>query len=181
MADTSKPDLKRALLDPTVGPAAAKPVVIEAYLSNDVKTFGWHTRAVGILAIIGHVALIEQNPMVGDQGDIILRIGMIWLLLMHSSEVWSLDARRPCAHVVPLWFTNALHNIALCALTFQIVVIYIAASLFKLQGVLWRDGTALYYPPQLPAYRPFPWLSDLLIGNGLILGVATYAAVGIRL
>ena len=144
-------------------------------------TLGWHTRVVGVLALIGHVALIEQNPLIGDQGDNVLRIGMIWLLLMHSSEVWSLDARRRRGPILPLWFTNGLHNIALCGLAFQVVVIYIAAALFKLQGELWRDGTALYYPLQLPAYRPFPWLSDLLIGNSLILAVATYAAVGIQL
>ncbi|MDQ3157363.1 MAG: HTTM domain-containing protein [Actinomycetota bacterium] len=142
---------------------------------------GWHTRVVGALALIGHVALIEQNPLIGDQGDNVLRIGMIWLLLVHSSEVWSLDARKQRGPVVPLWFTNGLHNIALCGLALQIVVIYIAAAAFKLQGALWRDGTALYYPLQLPAYRPFPWLSDLLVGNSLILAVATYAAVGIQL
>jgi len=144
-------------------------------------TIGWHTRIVGVLALIGHVALIEQNPAVGDQGDNILRIGMIWLLLMHSSEVWSLDALRRRGPILPLWFTNGVHNIALCALAFQIVVVYVSAAIFKLKGGLWRDGTALYYPLQLPAFRPFPLLSDLLVGNSLILGLATYSALGIQL
>lgn len=144
-------------------------------------TLGWHTRIVGVLALVGHVALIEQNPLISDQGDNLLRIGMIWLFLMHSSEVWSLDARRRRGPILPLWFTNGLHNLALCGLAFQIVAIYTAAALFKLQGELWRDGTALYYPLQLPAYRPFPLLSDLLVGNSLILAVATYSAIGMQL
>lgn len=142
---------------------------------------GWHTRLVGLLALVGHVTLIEQNPLLGDQGDNILRIGLIWLLLMHSSEVWSLDARRRRGPVLPLWFTNGVHNIALCGLAFQVFVIYISAGLFKLQGELWRDGTALYYPLQLPQYRPLPWLSDLLVGNSLVLALATWLAVGIQL
>jgi hypothetical protein len=142
---------------------------------------GWHTRVVGVLALLGHATLIEQNPMLGDQGDNILRIGMIWLLFMHNSEVWSLDARRRPGQLLPLWFTNGVHNIALCGLAFQIFVVYISAGLFKLQGELWRNGTALYYPLQLPEYRPVPWLSDLLVANGPVLALATWLAVGIQL
>jgi len=163
------------------GPVYVTVFYLATMLFAALFTLGWHTRVVGVFTLIGHVALIEQSPVIGDQGDNILRIGMIWLLLMHTSEVWSLDARRRREPVLPLWFTNGLHNTALCGLVLQIVVIYIAAALFKLQGALWRDGTALYYPLQLPQFRPFPWLSDLLVGNSLILGVATYAAVGIQL
>lgn len=169
--------------------------------------FGWHTRLVGVLALLGHVALIEQNPVIGDQGDNVLRIGMMWLLFMHSSEVWSLDARRrrrnaelslsgvPARErvtnglknlwhaqpVLPRWLTNGVHNIALSGLAFQVVVIYIAAGMFKTQGALWQHGTALYYPLQLQEYQPIPFLTHLLVTNGVILGISTYLAVFIQL
>lgn len=170
-------------------------------------TLGWHTRLVGVLALIGHIALIEQNPAIGDQGDNVLRLGMMWLLLTHSSDVWSLDSRRRAnteekfvSHgslgvrvknavtnlwnthpVLPRWFTNGVHNIALCGLAFQVVVIYISAGMYKTQGALWQHGTALYYPLQLQEYQPIPFLTDMLVTNGVILGISTYMAVFIQL
>lgn len=170
-------------------------------------TLGWHTRLVGILALICHVALIEQNPAIGDQGDNVLRLGFMWLLLTHSSEAWSLDSRRRAnseelslsggpaglriknalknlwnSHpVLPRWFTNGVHNIALCGLAFQVVVIYISAGMYKTQGPLWQHGTALYYPLQLQEYQPIPFVTDLLVTNGVILGISTYMAVFIQL
>lgn len=142
---------------------------------------GWHTRISGLLALIGHIALIEQNPILGDQGDNILRIGMIWLLLMHTSAAWSLDAGRLGTRRIPLWFSNVVHNVALCALVAQVLIVYVAAGLFKLEGELWRDGTALYYPLQLPSYRTVPWASDLLTNNEVVLAMATWSALGIQL
>lgn len=140
--------------------------------------FGWHSRLTGLLALTGFVTIVEQNPLVGDQGDNILRIGMTWLLLMHTNGAWAVGRWRP---VMPLWLGNALHNIALCALSCQVLLVYVSAALFKLRGSLWRDGTALFYPLQLPEFRPFPGLSDLLVGNSVILAIATWSAMVIQL
>ena len=141
---------------------------------------GWHTRLVGPLMLIGHVSIIERIPVLGDQGDNILRIGLLLLMFMHTSEHWSLDARRRSRHpaepmgngagglgavvknlynshrVLPLWFTNGVHNVILIALAWQLIMIYFSAGWFKAQGELWFHGTALYYPLQLQEYKPFP-------------------------
>ena len=169
--------------------------------------FGWHTRLVGPLMVIGNVAIIEQNPVLGDQGDNIIRIGLITLLFMHTNEYWSLDARRRarterrpilrrdpagaiksvianlwCSQfVLPRWFSNSIHNIALGVLAFQIFVIYIAAGMFKIQGTLWQNGTALYYPLQLQEFKPLPFLSDAFTHFGVIVAISTYLAVFIQL
>lgn len=161
---------------------------------------GWHTRLVGPLMLIGQVSLIERMPVLGDQGDNILRIGLTLLMFMHTSEFWSLDARRravtaavpmhpgfqPLAtlknlynsqFVLPRWFSNGVHNIALAMLGFQIIVIYISAGMFKVQGELWQHGTAIYYPMQLEEYKPFPFLSDAMTHFGVMVGLATYVVV----
>lgn len=169
--------------------------------------FGWHTRLVGPLMIIGNVAIVEQNPVMGDQGDNIIRIGLITLLFIHTNEYWSLDARRRASteprsidrsnpvdavkafftnlwnsqYVLPRWFTNGVHNIALAVLAFQIVLIYISASMFKTQGALWQHGTALYYPLQLQEYKPLPFLTDSFTHFGVIIGLATYMAVFVQM
>lgn len=164
---------------------------------------GWHTRLVGPLMLIAEVSLIERIPILGDQGDNILRVGLILLMFMHTSEYWSLDARRrarvpavasesrdPVARiqtalrnawnshpVLPRWLSNGVHNIFLAALMFQLILIYISAGMFKTQGALWQHGTALYYPLQLQEYRPFPILTDAMTHFGLFVGLATYVVV----
>lgn len=144
-------------------------------------TVGWHTRVVGPLTLMCHIAIIEQNPVVGDQGDNILRIGMIWMLFMHTSEFWSLDARGPRRRILPLWLSNAMHNAALIALGSQVVISYVVAGMFKIKGEPWGAGTALYYPLQVSQFRPLPWVNDLVTSNATLLAVATYAAFSIQL
>ena len=160
---------------------------------------GWRTRAAIVLLVIGMTALVERNPMVGDQGDNIARIGLIWLAVATASEHWSLDARRrrralarggtltraqrwwAGLPVLPAWTGAAVHNLALMALALQVFVLYLASALYKIQGDLWQNGTALYYPLSLHEYGVLPWANDLLTSNGLILTAATYFAVFVQL
>jgi uncharacterized membrane protein YphA (DoxX/SURF4 family) len=166
---------------------------------------GWHTRLVGPLMLIGHVSIIERIPVLGDQGDNILRVGLLLLMFMHTSEHWSLDARRRARHaaepmghgtggfgavvrnlynshrVLPRWFTNGLHNVVLIALAWQLMIIYFSAGLFKVQGALWQHGTAIYYPLQLQEYKPFPFLTDAFTHIGILVGTATYVAVVVQI
>ena len=167
-------------------------------------TLGWHTKITGPLMLLGNVAIIERIPVLGDQGDNILRIGIFLLLLMNVSEVWSLDARRRerrehvavvrhasvaanvravlvnawrSQPVVPRWLANTVHNLGYTMLAFQIVLIYFSAGMFKTQGGLWQHGTAIYYPLQLQEYKPFPFLTDVLTYSGVVVNIATYLTV----
>ena len=149
-------------------------------------TLGWQTRLAGLLMLIGEVSIVERAPLVGDQGDNILRIGLVLLLFMRTDEYWSLAARRRATRgarepVLPLWITNGVHNIALATLGFQLVVIYFSAGMAKARGDLWQHGTALYYPLQLQEFRPFPVLNDLFSESGLVVGLATYFVLLVEL
>ncbi len=169
---------------------------------------GWHARIVGPLMLLGNIAIIERIPVLGDQGDNILRVGLFILMFMHTTEYWSLDARRRrrtdpdllvrhggggrnvraivrnlynSQPLLPRWLSNGIHNTTVAALAFQLVIIYISAGMFKTQGDLWQHGTALYYPLQLQEYKPFPFLTDLFTHFGIMVGVATYVVVFIQL
>lgn len=149
-------------------------------------TLGWQARLVGLLMLVGEVSIIERAPLVGDQGDNILRVGLVLLLLMQTDEYWSLAARRRARRgardpLLPLWLTNGVHNIALAALAFQVVVVYFSAGMAKARGDLWQHGTALYYPLQLQEFRPFPFLNDLFAHLGIVVGVATYVVLLVEL
>jgi uncharacterized membrane protein YphA (DoxX/SURF4 family) len=82
---------------------------------------------------------------------------------------------------VPLWLSNGVHNIALVALAFQVVLVYFSAGMAKARGDLWQHGTALYYPLQLQEFRPFPFLNDLFTHFGLVVGIATYLVILVEL
>ncbi|MGI9085934.1 MAG: hypothetical protein ACR2FE_11710 [Aeromicrobium sp.] len=165
---------------------------------------GWHAKVVGPLMLLGNVAIIERIPVLGDQGDNILRVGLFILMFMHTTEYWSLDARRRrrtvrrpvdryaglarnaraivrnmynSQGVLPQWLSNGVHNITVAGLAFQLTIIYISAGMFKTQGVLWQHGTALYYPLQLQEYKPIPFLTDMFTHFGVMVGLATYVVV----
>ena len=49
-----------------------------------------------------------------------------------------------------------MHNTAVLVISAQICVVYAAAGLYKAQGSMWQDGTALYYTMHLDWFRPWP-------------------------
>ncbi|WP_282693906.1 HTTM domain-containing protein [Streptomyces sp. CC208A] len=55
---------------------------------------GWRTRTMSVLLMVGLLSLENRNSLVGDGGDNVLRIMVIYLVLTRCAEVWSLDARR---------------------------------------------------------------------------------------
>ncbi|MFE5791186.1 HTTM domain-containing protein [Streptomyces sp. NPDC056503] len=55
---------------------------------------GWRTRTMSVLLMVCMLSLENRNSLVGDGGDNVLRIMVIYLVLTRCAEVWSLDARR---------------------------------------------------------------------------------------
>ncbi|MEV6615989.1 HTTM domain-containing protein [Streptomyces sp. NPDC051051] len=55
---------------------------------------GWRTRTTSVLLMVGMVSLESRNSLVGDGGDNVLRIMVIYLVFTRCAQVWSLDARR---------------------------------------------------------------------------------------
>ena len=161
-------------------------------VSTVAFVLGWHTKAANVATLIGFIAIVAQNPVVSSQGDNLIRVTLLWLLLMRTAEHWSLDERRrrrreelsPRARrpvngddALPQWLWTSLHNIGLIGLATQTVLLYLTAGLDKVSDDDWQHGTALYYTLQLPEYRPFPWLSDLLSHNSVVLALATYSVL----
>lgn len=159
---------------------------------------GWRTRVNTLLLVIGVTALVERNTLVGDAGDNIARIGLLLMVFMSTAEHWSVDAtrRRRAAQqsplslprrlfaglpVLPAWLTNAVHNLALMALALQVFILYTASALFKVQGEIWQNGTAIYYPLASAEFSVFPSLNSLMASNAVVLTAATYFAVYVQL
>lgn len=183
-----------ALLDGVSGDVLTAFYVV-TMISAAAMVLGWHTKAANILTLIGFIAVVAQNPVVGDEGDNLVRLTLLWLLLMQTAERWSLDARRreraasaagsPSAvrqawdgeKVLPAWLSGGLHHVGLIALATQTVLLFMAGGLDKISQGVWRDGTALYYTMQLPEFSPYPSLSDAVSNSSVALAALTYAVL----
>nr|WP_254705925.1 HTTM domain-containing protein [Streptomyces vilmorinianum] len=55
---------------------------------------GWRTRTMSVLLMVGVLSLENRNTLVGDGGDNVIRIMVIYLVFTRCAQVWSLDARR---------------------------------------------------------------------------------------
>ncbi len=158
-------------------------------LASLAFVLGWHAKAANVVTFVGFIAIVGQNPVVGSPGDNLVRLTLLWMLLMRSSDHWSLDAvrrsRRLAAgkeasreeEALPSWLSAGLHNIGLVALCTQTVLAAMAAGLDKVADRSWQDGTALYSTLQLPETRPFPALSDLLADHRILLALLTYGVL----
>lgn len=155
---------------------------------------GWHTRLTGLALVVGAVQILEMNPTVGDQGDNILRIGFLLVLLADGGAVWSFDARRRrTGSSGPAWWSRwtaqpfvatarvVVHNGAVIALACQLVIVYISAAMFKVAGNGWKFGSAISYPLRLDEYRVWPFLNDWAVGSAVVVWLTTYFAVFLQL
>lgn len=75
---------------------------------------------------------------------------------------------------------NLAHNAGLLVIMVETCLIYSTAGWYKIQGSRWQDGTAVYYPLHLDYFSPWPALSDLLGGHGLVVLLATYGTVMVQ-
>ncbi len=177
-----------ALLDGVSGDILVL-VYVLTMLASLALVLGWHAKAANVVTFVGFIAIVGQNPVVGSSGDDLIRLTLLWMLLMRTSERWSLDAYRRERHlaaqegrsrdeeILPSWLSTGLHNVGLLALGVQTILAAMAGGLDKLTDSGWRQGTALYSTMQLPEFRPFPGLADSVCGSAVALAVLTYGVM----
>lgn len=143
---------------------------------------GWRTRVVTPLLFVFYAGINAQNVPISDGGNYFLRIMLIYLVFADVSRRWSLDSRRRARKNVKETETGTVvHNLALCLVVGQLCLVYLEAGLYKVQGTLWQNGTAMYYPLKSTAYGVFPWLSDVATTFAPAVVVVTYFSVLIQI
>ncbi|WP_051807643.1 HTTM domain-containing protein [Actinoplanes subtropicus] len=142
---------------------------------------GWRTRAVSILFALVVVAFYGRNVLITDGGDNLTVLMAIYLCGTACGRRWSLDARRtrgrPEQTGTRQFAVTAVHNCAMLIIMAQMCILYGAAGLYKVQGGLWENGTALHYVLNSDLFRPWPALSDFMDGHHVLLAIAGYVTV----
>lgn len=149
---------------------------------------GWRTRYVTPVLWLLLWGLHERNPYVTNGGDNLVRILLVYMIFAQLDAHWSITARlraratgRAPRPESDAWLGNLVHNLAWAACIAQLCVLYLSSALFKAQGEMWQEGTAVYYITRVAEYSSWPELSALLARSPLIITVATYASVLLQL
>lgn len=105
-----------------------------------------------------------------------------WALWAAHALWWAVDRYAPGSEARGVCDTlaNLAHNGALLVIIVEVCLIYSTAGWYKIQGSRWQDGTAVYYPMRLDYFSPWPELSHLLSGSGLLMLLVTYGTVAVQ-
>lgn len=125
-------------------------------------------------------SLWAANPMLIDGGDNLAMIVLPMLAVSQCCERLSVRTRwRPAVRlrrVAQGWVGVLLSNAAAFGIMVQLCIVYFLSGMYKAQGEMWVDGTALYYIMRTPEYF-YPPLTPFFLENDLLIVLGTYAAM----
>lgn len=141
---------------------------------------GWRIRLMAPLQWVFTWSLFQRNPVLLDGGDNLMIIALAYFMVVDSGARLSLDAPRRAASAARAGamsrVTTILHNAALLAIITQLCVVYLTSALYKVQGGLWQNGTALYYIMRVQDFT-LPGVSEHVYRSALLVTVGTYGTV----
>ncbi|SEM90776.1 HTTM domain-containing protein [Lihuaxuella thermophila] len=146
-------------------------------------TLGYRTWLTGCLLAVFVWSFYYRNVYIVHGGDTVLRLQLTYLLFAHVGAHFSLDALRrkkkgDSGNRDRLWhdLAAAVHNFAWLAAVIQLAFIYFAAGTYKIQGSMWRDGTALYYASRVQDFYT-PGLGEWLWQHDVVVVLLTHLTV----
>lgn len=135
---------------------------------------GFQTRITGILNFIFIWSLYERNPFTLDGGNNVLSICLFFLMFANVSEYFSVKSKynkiKKNKHL------NIIHNFAVYACIAQLCILYFFSGLFKAQGNMWINGTALYYILHVEEYT-LPSIAHFIYNNPYLMVIGAYSAI----
>lgn len=150
-------------------------------------TIGLATRYSAFYCFFGLISLHNQNPFNINGGDNFLRLIPLYLALSQCGELLSVDR-----FIKQRWFPSLIKDEywpwAQRFLQIQVAIIYWQASVAKLAGTQWIDGTAVYYATRLQdlAGLPIPYIFDnqflcsWLTWGALIIEVSLWTLIWVK-
>lgn len=161
---------------------------------------GWRFKFVLPVYFIMWVSFIEANDMLGDQGDNMYRIALLFMLFADPAAKLSFDARRrnkfantftPTTPWIvrkwrgePLFDTqigNLFHNLTLVVLTAQVCFVYVSGALYKAGGTPWSTGYAIYNPLMTDRFGTWPELSQLFTYWAPMVAIISWSSIVIQM
>ncbi|MER6017291.1 HTTM domain-containing protein [Streptomyces anulatus] len=126
-------------------------------------------------------SLYERQTVLLDGGDNLAYLVIPMLLLTRCYDRFSFPSGIGAKIVDRLpgqirATATPLHNLGVLAIALQICLVYVVSGLYKVQGKMWQDGTALFYVLRVPEFS-FPSLSHFVYENDFLVFSGTYVTV----
>ena len=141
-----------------LGLSDAAPVLVSLWVVTLLGALGvmigFRTRLATILLFVGVLSFERRNPEILNAGDFLLRNLTFYFLLAPAGEALSVDRWRRARH--QFWEFPLRAPWALRLMQIQLSVVYFATLWGKLQGGLWRDGSAVSYALRVGDIHRFP-------------------------
>lgn len=141
-------------------------------------TLGCWTRTSSILVFLGLSLLHNRDAPIHNSGDTVMIVLSFYLLLAPAGAACSLDrlwrvlrGKEDDAPPLIVPWTQRLMQL-------QVATLYLCASLSKVTGPQWMDGTATYYPLHLAESLRFPVPGR---DNIYVINLATWGTIIVEL
>jgi hypothetical protein len=115
---------------------------------------GFRTRLATVLLFVGVLSFERRDPEILNAGDFLLRNLTFYFLFAPAGEALSVDRWRRARH--RFWEFPLRAPWALRLMQIQLSVVYFATLWGKLQGNLWREGSAVSYALRVGDIHRFP-------------------------
>lgn len=122
---------------------------------------GYNTRIALLISVVLLASLHARNPLLLNAGDSLMRRLVFWGLFLPLGAWFSIDALRNNTD------GDSFVGVASLALLVQVVLVYFMNGLFKLQGEMWLEGTAILYVYRVDQLTVL--LGDLFAQNQALL------------
>ncbi|MFE3551328.1 hypothetical protein ACFXN2_21955 [Streptomyces kronopolitis] len=124
-------------------------------------------------------SIYQRQPILQDGGDNLAYVVIPMLLLTRCYGRLSFStgfARRFSQHIpgIVRALSRPVHNLGILAVAMQISLVYMVSGLYKVQGKVWQDGTALFYVLRLSEFT-LPGVSELVYQNEFLVFLGTYS------
>lgn len=120
-------------------------------LTSIFVMIGFKTRIATIINFILLVSIQNRNYAILNSGDTLMRCMLFLMMFAPTYVKYSVDAYLRNKLDLPYNSEVCILPIRLMQLQFSLV--YLATTLFKLKGIDWVDGTAVYYTSRLVNFQ----------------------------
>jgi hypothetical protein len=147
-------------------------------LGSMALTVGLHTRFAAVVVYLGILAFTRRNPLVGNSGDELMCTLALFCALAPSGAALSLDRLRTAPG--RFWQFPSYSPWALRLIQIQLSVIYVSAVWQKVEGDLWRNGTAVSYALRIMDIHRFA-TPDFLTDSIVLSELLTHGTLALEL
>lgn len=154
-------------------------VFVALLVSAMALTVGFHSRIAALVVWVCVLSFTHRNPLIGNSGDELIGNVALFLSLAPSGTSLSLDRLRNVGRD-RFWEFPARAPWALRLVQIQLSVVYLSAVWDKVQGEMWRNGTAVSYALRIADVGRMP-TPGFITHSVVISELMTYGTLALEL